>query len=386
MRVLCAALASDGFLLPTIAVARELERRGHEAAFVTDRSCAERLARCGFERIPRGRGDGPSFGVSCWFDPVAVAVQYAHLRAAAKCFRPDVILASHLALGPVAFCAAQRIPLAVIGPIVYLWPLCDDAAYPDSGRARAAAWRWSELRNTYHRACRELQLAPNDAAILGDRYLLQSVPAFDPLIAALLPPHVRHVGSCLLTQPGADTRDTESWIDAQRKWGRTVAFVQLGRTFGKADPWPAIAGWAAADGIALVASLERYERAVESAAGQVLMRDGIALERVVPLVDLVICSGTPSPLLAAAAAGKPALIACGGSGTEEHADAFQRYGSASAFDAANADRQRIAELARHMLHEPAFTQRAQSLAAAFAGCDGPALAADEVEATAAVAV
>jgi len=386
MRILCATLSGAGFFLPTVAIARELALRGHDIRFVADVSCAARLADHGFARIPRTERDGPSFGVVDWFDPLHVALQFAHLQYAAERFAPDVILSSHLTLGPVAFAARQCIPLAVVGPIVYLWPLRDGAPYPDAASARNAACRWGDLCAIYRKACRELQLTPNEAAIFGDRYLLQSVPALDPEIVALLPPQVRQVGSCLFEPPGRETDDVHSWVEAQRSQGRPVAFVQLGRTFGMADPWPALAAWAVADGCALVASLERYDAPVQPVGGRVLVRNGIALQRIVPLVDFVVCSGTASPLLAAAEAGKPALIACAGSGTEEHGDAFERYGSALAFDAAKINPQHVATLARRLRREPAFGRRAQALQAAFRCVNGPSRAADEVEITAGVAV
>jgi UDP:flavonoid glycosyltransferase YjiC (YdhE family) len=385
MRILCAALSGAGFLLPTVAIARELARRGHDVRFVADVSCAARLAECGLTRIPRTERDGPSFRVAEWFDPLHVAMQFAHLGYAAETFVPDVVLASHLALGPAAFCAQRRIPLVVIGPIVYLWPLRDDAPYPDADGARAAASLWDELRAIYFSACRELQLATSDAAILGERYLLQGVPALDPGVVAHLPAHVRQIGSCLFEPPGPDTRDVEAWIATQRALGRPVVFVQLGRMFGAADPWPALAAWAAADGCALVASLERYDVALEPARGNVLVQNGVPLQRIVPLADFVICSGTASPLLAAAAAGKPALVAYAGSGTHEHAAAFERYGSGLSFDAANFDAQYIATLVRRLRREPEFSRRARALQAAFEELGGSSLAADHVESAARVA-
>jgi UDP:flavonoid glycosyltransferase YjiC (YdhE family) len=307
------------------------------------------------------------------------------LEYAVERFTPDVVLASHLTLGPVAFCTRRRLPLVIVGPIAYLWPLAGPSTDIDAPRARTAAWRYAEFRSFYRAACNELRLAFDESLLLGDRYLLQSVPILDPQIAPLLPPGVREVGACTLESPTAATDEVETWIEEHRTAGRPVAFVQLGRTFGVGDPWPAIAGWAAAEGVALFASLERYDAPVAAANGHVIIRNGIAFDRIVPQVDVVICSGTPSPLLAAALAGKPALIATSGSGSEEHAALFTRYGAALSFSAATVDPQHIAQLAQRIRIEPLFAQRAQALRNAYREFGGPQLAADEVEIAAGVA-
>jgi UDP:flavonoid glycosyltransferase YjiC (YdhE family) len=292
---------------------------------------------------------------------------------------PDVILASHLTLGPVAIAASRQIPLVVIGPIVYAFPFAGEMPFPDFESARNAAWHWAELRHAYRNACRELDLKPNDENLLGDRYLLQGVPELDPKIVERLPARVKQVGPCLIDAPRLDRGDVEAWIGEQRAGGRTVAFVQLERTFGIRDPWPVLATWAAAQGVALVASLERHRARDRQPAGTVLIRNGVALEYIAPHVDFAICSGTPSSLLAAVMVGKPTLIACAGSGTNDDAAAFERYGSALAFDAAGADPEQIASLAQRLRSDPAFSQRARTLRAAFRDAQGPSRAADEIE-------
>jgi UDP:flavonoid glycosyltransferase YjiC (YdhE family) len=386
MRILCAALSGAGFLLPIVAIASELRGRGHQVEFVTDVSRGAQLAEYGFTRIPRTQRDGASFGVATWFEPLHVALQVAHLRYAVQCFKPDIIVSSHLTLGAMAISAVRRIPIAFVGPVVYLFPLTgDEQLVVDDEPARVAQWRLNDLRSHYHRACREIGVPPDDSTILGDRYLVQGIAQLDPAVVARLPANVRQVGACVLDSPRVDMRDVESWLVAQRAAGRSVAFVQLGRMFGVGDPWPLITAWAKTENVALVASLERYDAALGAFDANILVRNGIALERIVPQADLVICSGMPSPLLAAALAGKPALIARCGSGTEEHAATFERYGSALAFNAATIDPERFATLARRLRCEPSFAGRARALRTAFGAVHGPSRGADEIEMLAGVA-
>src|SRR5262249_30886445 len=123
MRVLFCPIASHGFVHPAIAVAHALQRRGHTVAFATGQAFTQTLAQAAPERIPRGAGDGASFAIERWFDPMNVVMQVKHIEYALRRFAPDVIVSHPLALGPVIVRERTRVPVAMLGMAAHLWPV-----------------------------------------------------------------------------------------------------------------------------------------------------------------------------------------------------------------------------------------------------------------------
>ena len=92
MRFLFCSLGTPGFLYPSIALARALEARGHEVAFVTATGAAPLLQEHGFKRLPRGPKDGESFQVENWWLAPAVSLQARHIEHALTLFSPDALV------------------------------------------------------------------------------------------------------------------------------------------------------------------------------------------------------------------------------------------------------------------------------------------------------
>src|SRR5689334_20515069 len=129
MRYLFCSLTSIGLLGPSMVLALELQRRGHEVAFVTGPGMQLFLNQAQLERIPRGEKDGPSFSVeTVWGGPDAIR-QVRHIEYASKCFSPDVLVGQALTWGAMVASARLHLPLAVIGLAGYLWPTTPPLPY-----------------------------------------------------------------------------------------------------------------------------------------------------------------------------------------------------------------------------------------------------------------
>ncbi|HXO39970.1 MAG TPA: glycosyltransferase, partial [Thermoanaerobaculia bacterium] len=92
MRALFCSFESPGFLFPAIGLATALRARGHQVAFVSDRTAEPRLRAAGLERLPRDDRDGRSFETGDWFRPLAVALQVKHIEYAMARFHPDLLV------------------------------------------------------------------------------------------------------------------------------------------------------------------------------------------------------------------------------------------------------------------------------------------------------
>jgi UDP:flavonoid glycosyltransferase YjiC (YdhE family) len=375
MRVLIASLATPGFVFPSIAVAERLRARGDDVAFVTDRSFAAALAARGFERLARSEPDGSSFEIDGWFEPLRVAIQVKHLQRAVEEFRPDVVLASNLALGPLIVRRTHRLPVAVLGPVVFLWPSIRQASHPAAdGEEQRLVWRHADQIRHFELACRALgvPLTPSPyerSPLFGDRFLLQGVPELQR-DADALPEAVRFVGSCALDALDVDAARETAWLEVQRRHGRRVVYVQLGRFFEKPSIWRAFRDWIVERDVAAIVCTERYDGAVDDLPPNVLAGARVPQDAVLPHADGVVCNGQPTAVLGAIAHGRPLAIVPSGSGTEELADACVRYGVAVVPKRPDAADDVTLALDR-LLASPSLRAAAQRLRARFAGYDGP---------------
>jgi UDP:flavonoid glycosyltransferase YjiC (YdhE family) len=388
VKILVASLATPGFVFPLIAVANALRARGHDVAFVTDLSFAETLRAHGHRRIARGDADGPSFRIESWGDPINVAIQVRHAEAALRSFAPDAILASNLALGPLVVRELHDVPVAVLGSIVLPWRHASRHDLEPSGAANDPAWRYVEFRATLERARLAWGLPPAaepyaSSRVFGDLTLLQGVAGLQPDDGPL-PAAVRVVGSCMnATTDARLAADDAAWLHAQRGAGRTVIYVHLGRTFDHASFWPAFVRWIAERNASAIVCTERYDRTVEAAPPNVLLRERVSLAEMLPFAHAVVCGGHPTAVLAAAQHALPVLAAFGGSGTENTSEAIARYGSAIALASDGLSDDTFTGALDRLLSSPSHRENARRLQREFARHDGPAEAAAAVEAAAA---
>jgi UDP:flavonoid glycosyltransferase YjiC (YdhE family) len=387
MNVLFASLATPGFVFPMIAIADRMRERGHDVAFVTDRSFERVLSEAGHYRIPRSVPDGPSFQMDRWADPIRVAIQLRHIEHALTSFRPDAIFSSSLTFGPLIARELHGVPVAVLGSIVLLWR--GSTPEPVTYGEKRCTWRYAEYRNHLEMCRRALGLTPSNepyerSLIFGDRTLLQGVPELSN-IRGPFPPAVELVGDC--TAPMRDSAladDEAAWLAAQRRRGRMLLYVQLGRVFDHNSYWPPLLAWLRDRDVAAVVCAERYDGAIGEAEDNVLVRPRIAQDAVLPLVDAVACSGHPTAVLGAIRHGLPMMIAYTGSGTEDTAEACERYGVAVAVKSDTATAREIAAALDHVVSSAQARAAAERLSRSFACYDGPAAVCGALETLSAV--
>ncbi len=233
MKVLLAPLASPGFVFPMVAIADRLRALGHSCSFVTNVTYEEFLSSRGYVRIPRGAREGESFEVNGWGDPLRVVMQLRHIEHALRVFQPDIVLASHLAMGPLVAKARHGVPVAMLGSLVHLYPTQTSLAAPGS---RERAWRHDEMLRCLNTALAALQMPPaaetslDESPVLGTHYFIQGVAEMHAS-SLPMPTRTSFVGSCLL-DAGEDFCDDEAraWMDRQADARRPLLYVRLGRS------------------------------------------------------------------------------------------------------------------------------------------------------------
>jgi UDP:flavonoid glycosyltransferase YjiC (YdhE family) len=388
MRVLLCPIGSRGFVYPMIGVARRLHERGHQVAFATSADFEGVIAEAGFERLPRGNADGASFQLAIWAHPVSVSIQVRHVLYAVERFRPDVMLCSTLALGPLIAGELAGLQVAVLGLATYLWPV------PVPGGTNRSAdhdaeWRHRETLALYNsaRALFGLSALPGsleDSPLLGALYLLQSVPLLETL-TDLLPDRVRFVGSCLYEPETADAEVLE-WLD----WGgsgRRLVYAQHGSVFrtGKTF-WDSLVAASDEVGIRVAAAMERNREAPPAFRdANWLVRGYVPQQVVMGQADGVVCSANTTAMLGALTHGLPALVFP--TGGEQHALAARLLaaGAVGALPPSAAAGDVRAALERILARGPE-RQAARRLQAAFAAFDGPGLVVAALEELAVAAV
>ena len=384
MRALVCSLDSPGFLYPAIGLAAELRARGHEVAFVTDRGARARLAKAGFERLPRGGRDGSSFQTGSWSLPLAIALQVGHVEHALGKLVPDLIVGQALALGPLIVRERWGLPVAVQGHATHAWPGAGGSAVAE----RRGAWRHrtmlrllNEARALARLPARQPGLGPGvlENPLLGDLFLLRSVPELDGP-TAVLPGRAHHVGACLW-EPGAPPDDElTAWMAAARQDGAPIVYAYHGRCFGGHDVWASLVAAAAGGALRIAAATGRMEPWLEQtmAAGQFYLRRDLEPSRVLRHADLMIGSATSAAVLGALSHGVPCLLLPTGDEQGELAERVERAGAGRILPPKAATPAVLRRSIQEMLGDGSMRRQARRLERAFARFAGFAAAADLV--------
>jgi UDP:flavonoid glycosyltransferase YjiC (YdhE family) len=308
--VLC-TFGSAGFLHPMIYAAHALRSDGHEVVLVAGPESAATLAAEGLARFPRPGTDGPSFTVADWGHPASVAIQLKHAAAACDEMRPDLVLTSILAIGPLLAAEQRGIPVAVLGQFCNLWPADEDALAGDDPFEHA--WRYRDMGRIYAATRDACGLPPRDWTLAsfpmaGDRLLLRSAPGLDP-VADRIAWRVGFVGSCSWEPPGDVSADLD-W--ARSRPGSPVLYAYLGRTFGNRQLWPWLLNALSSGGYRAFAVAGRSDEQLSPMPSSVRVAPGCHQSAVVSECALVTGSATSTAALAAVRAGLPVLGADSG--------------------------------------------------------------------------
>jgi UDP:flavonoid glycosyltransferase YjiC (YdhE family) len=383
MKALFCSFESPGFLFPAIGLATALRRRGHQVAFVTDRTAEPRLKQAGFERLPRGDRDGRSFETGQWFRPLAMVLQVKHIEHAMTRFAPDLLVGQALALGPLVIRERYGIPVAVQGLATYLWPCGPQRSDAFSATARRRAWR----HQTMLRHLNELRLlaglpaseaAPDDSPLLGDLFQLRSVPALHG--SAELPRRARLVGACLWEPEVADD-DLPAWIAAARKAGRPIVYVHHGRACGGLAFWQSLVDGFAGGSLRIAAASGRLGAELEAKlpAGAFFLRRQVEQSRVLSCADLMIGSAASSAVLGALSHGVPCLMIPSGGEQLDLAEQVERAGAGRILAPKEVTPAALRRAAGQVLADARLRHRARELQGAFARFAGFRAAAEDVE-------
>lgn len=387
MKFLFCSLDSPGFLYPAIGIAKILQNRGHEVAFVTNIQHAGLLSGYGFERFARGPKDGQSFQVAQWGQEFSIAIQVKHIDHALESFHADALVGQSLTLGPLLVSERRKLPVGLIGFCTYLWPPSDDTACnrrsPQIEELRA--WRHEGMLQTLDKARKLFHLPSRkaglrDTPLLGDLFLLQSVPDLEPAWEEL-PGKIHLVGSCLWEPEGHDP-ELERWLSDPAGAGAPLIYVQHGRSFHIPSFWNRLVDALAGSEYRVAASVGRLDGEIGDLPDNFFVRPHIPQGRVLQSARVLVASANTTASLGALTAGVPSLLIPAGGEQPDVAELWGSAGVARTLSTDEATPDRICSEVTRLLADPLYRQRARHLASSFARMDGRALAADLLEALA----
>lgn len=370
-----APISTHGFIYPAIGLARRLRERGHECFFVTGKAFAEAVAAEGFVRIPCGDNDADSFAVPNWPNSVAIALQVAHVRFALDQRSCDGIVTSQLAIGPLIAGQLQHLPVAVIGIAAYLWTHGGEEPLAE---AQQRLWHETEALRILGEARAQLRVtpvAPKPLPLLGDCYLLRSVPQMT--CSQILPENVVHAGT-LVWEPATADPELDQWLSADDK--RPIVYAQIGRSFMLPSAWPPLVEALRDRAVRVVASVSRLDVETGDIPPNFFVRENIVQAFVMPHASAVITTGHATPVLGALRDAIPLVLAPNGSGSPETAALCARAGVAAVVDGRNPSADALASALDVALHDAKMHERCGAIATAFRHLnDGFDTAADAIE-------
>ncbi|MFE6745226.1 glycosyltransferase [Kitasatospora purpeofusca] len=338
MNILLCPLSDGGYLYPTLAVGRELRRRGHRVSVLGRATAAPFAAEAGLPFAAAEEFGGErAFSAARW--GVMGLAQYRATVRAARQARADLLVTSVLCNGALLAAEALDVPVVVIGLSIHLWIYRSGGeGEPQYGRTREN--RTLETLALYDAAREEAGLparparrsrataadGPDDSPLLGDALLLRGDPELEHP-GAELPPRVHQVGP-LDWEPAADPGELAAVDDALVRSGKPVVYVHLGRFFGGGTPWPRLnATFTGGRYQAVVEQGRTAEPRPDPDADILLVRK----PWLGPLVDragLVLTAGTSAPVLGALLRGRPLGVTPNGSEQPVLAGALLRAGAA----------------------------------------------------------
>jgi UDP:flavonoid glycosyltransferase YjiC (YdhE family) len=329
VKALFCSLDARGFLYPLIGAALEMTRSGDSVAFVTNVTFAEELARLGLPRCARSQPDGESFHIQLWGHPLSIAIQSEHVSRAIAEFRPDVVVTSELAIGPLLAARRSRVPVVVLGLATLPWSTpADRSPAVVTPRASRARWRRREL----DRIIAGVMGLGMDVAGLGSplelaaTYLLQSTQTMVDAAGISLPEHVRLVGNCGW-EPEWVEEDLQRWLEQPR--GEVLIYAHQGTAFGRPRFWESLVGAVGDRRFALCGSYGRNTDMSDVTTRRLFARRHVPQRRVLDIAKVVVSSATTTPVLGALARELPLVLVPAGGEQADLAEVCGRFDGVS---------------------------------------------------------
>jgi UDP:flavonoid glycosyltransferase YjiC (YdhE family) len=310
VRYLFCSFTTPGFLFPMAGMALELRRRGHEAAFVTGPSARPLLDEAG---LAQHGDDERCFDIRVWGLAPAAVLGVKQVEEAARRFRPDVLVTHQLCQSALVARERSGLPLAVMGTASYLWPAArrGEAAAPREVESRRHGHLVDNLRllNEVRALCRLApgEWGPEDHPLLGDLFLLRTVPRLEPELAAF-PARVHAAGACLWEPPRDEAAE---WAALRARFAAPDAplvYAQAGRSFGGPGFWPRLVDALACGPVQVVASTARMDVPAGPLPPNFIAEPHVPQGLVLPRAAAVVCGSTTTAVLGAAAHGVPSLL------------------------------------------------------------------------------
>ncbi len=384
MKILLCPLASHGFVYPLIGIAKTLQSRGHEAAFVTGPAFAQSLEEAGLHRIPRGSKDGESFEVAHWGRPFPVAMQLKHIEYALCKFPADILVTTQLAMGALFVGELRKLPVAVLGLATYLWPSWPLNHKPESEQERRLEWRYGDMIGFYHECRAAFGLSPVDAnhpqtPLRGDLLMVQSIPELH-VTEFELPPRVHLIGSCGW-EPETVDNDLLAWIETGIAAAEPIVYAQPGRSFGSFSFWRALCEALKDKRVRVVADIQKEDSEIGEIPKNFYVGPHVPQGKVLPYCSGVVTTGHTTSVLGALTHGLPSLLLPHGSASDDIAEHCERAGVAICFynhkEGVTVDF--VEKAVNDLLVNRDLKERAKEMRAAFARAGGINRAADLIE-------
>ena len=352
-----------------IGIAGELERLGHEVAFVTDEKLGGVLSDHGQRRFPRGLKDGKSFNVAEWVGSSQVAIQVKHIEYALECFPADALVGQSLTLGPLLVAERQSLPVAILGFCTYLWPTCNGDLGQDRAFDERLTWRYGETVRWWNEARALFRLPPftggyEDTPFLGDLFLLRNVPELEPRSEAL-PDRVQLVGSCLW-EPEEISPELESWLAETDRSGLPLIYIQHGRFFHVPGFWAQLVEALAGRDYRVAASVSRMDQEIGDLPANFFVHPCVPQGRVLRQAAAVVASANTTVFLGALEAGVPSLLIPAGGEQPDVAELGRRLGVAEILSPQEVTVDRLCAEVHRLLEHGGYREAARHHSAALA--------------------
>jgi UDP:flavonoid glycosyltransferase YjiC (YdhE family) len=388
LRLLVAAFGDPGHSFPAIALARELERRGHAVLVETWERWREAVEGLGmaftgaqeYTVYPPPGPDTP--------DGQTAAAAARALARLMEGFEPDLVVSDILTLAPTLAAEVAGVPHATLIPHVYPvqrpgMPMYSLGLRPPRTALGRLAWRATDPllamglrrgRDELNETRARLGLGPIERFHGGISQLLAITATFPQLeYPRRWPAHVRVTGPLFFELPGEDVPIPEG----------DEPLVLVAPSTSQ-DPECELLR-AALEGLAdepvrVLATINRHrpERPVEAPDNAVVV-DWMLYSQAMPAADVVICHGGHGTVARALAAGTPLLVCPSVGDMGENAARVAWSGTGLSVPRRLLSPRSIRLATRRLLAEPRFAARAGEIASWSESHDGAVAAADLTE-------
>jgi UDP:flavonoid glycosyltransferase YjiC (YdhE family) len=421
-RFMFAVWPIPGHYFPNLTVARALEARGHQVAFVTGRRAQPAIAEQGFECFAFSRVDEAAFDriffsaqpEPRWWQP-RLAVQRrrsyawmaglldgqaADVEAALDRWQADVLVCDPTLWGPILILPERRrVRLAVFAYIPFCpvpgpdvpplgFGLPQPRTLPQRCLVSAAGIAFRLGTGPFRDAANRLRRAHGLAPIRGSvsayaasmpLYLVAGVPELD-FDRRDLPPSVRYVGPCLWQRPRAG--DPPAWLHERRR-DQPWVYVSEG-TIHTQEPRVSRAAVQGLAGLPMQVIVSTGEPVAAADAGLGPIAPNVQLEywvnlhhaELLPQTAVVVTTGGGGTVVAALQEGIPLVIVPTEWDKPDIAARVAASGAGVQLSLSRCTPRRLRDAVERVLLDPSYKTNARRLAGVLARQRGPDHAAD----------